>query len=364
MLRLVTYKKNSSSTLDKDYPGLNPSKDHQHLIERYFKSQKVQNHSIRTITKEKSFLDSWFKLHGREDRQLFFWEAMQPIVGRTRIINYVGALVDSGLASSTIRSYLGILSRYFNFILGYPYFIDGEITSLIRDRYNDLEQPISEYDYPVHVYNGEKLGVPFDPEKLYEFYNLMRDKYLSHSKNEAFVARNYAMLVVAGESGLRIDEIINLEIEDLLFDSKKIQTRYAKGTKGSGKRARTTLFTPLAQDTMKFYLKIRKEYIDKNDSVKYVFPTKTGNKLSYTSVRLALKEMVGIAKKEKFLILPHMSWHWMRRIFATRFIERFPNQLHILLTLLGHIGPGTVHNYIRHSDAWMDDKIKEMLERF
>ena len=60
--------------------------------------------------------------------------------------------------------------------------------------------------------------------------------------------------------------------------------------------------------------------------------------------------------------MDHLSWHWFRRIFATRFIERFPGKLHVLIALLGHTTASTVHAYIRHSEAWMDKHILEMLE--
>jgi len=171
------------------------------------------------------------------------------------------------------------------------------------------------------------------------------------------------MIVLAGESGLRIDEIINLEPHDLFFESKKVQTRFAKGTKGSGKRARTTLLTPLAMDTLKYYLTIRKKIIKKSMESPYLFPSKSGNKLDYSSIHLALKKMVKQAQSEGLPILDHFSWHWMRRIFATRFIERFPHQLSVLVSLLGHVTPNTVHCYVRHSEAWMDEKIKEILNR-
>jgi integrase len=53
----------------------------------------------------------------------------------------------------------------------------------------------------------------------------------------------------------------------------------------------------------------------------------------------------------------------MRRIFATRFIEKFPHQLSVLISLLGHVTPNTVHCYIRHSEAWMDKKILDVLNK-
>ena len=120
-----------------------------------------------------------------------------------------------------------------------------------------IEQPVTEFDLPHHVYEGERLGVPLDPERLYDFYSILRAKYLKSSVGwEAVRARNYAMAVLAGESGLRVDELLNLEIgKDLFFESHKLQTRFAKGTRGSGKRGRITLFPPLARDTVRYYLK-------------------------------------------------------------------------------------------------------------
>lgn len=363
MLRVISYQKDNSKTVTKEYEGLNPHLDHHNLLQRYFESHRVRNYSVKSMAREKTFLESWFELHSNQNRKLFTWEAMQPILGRKRILNYANALIDSGLSSSTVRSYLGSLSRYFAYTLEYPYFIEGEITQRIQDRYHSIEQPVSEYDYPKHVYNGEKLGVPFDPERLYDFYSIIREKYLLRSRYKPVSARNYAMLVLTGESGLRIDEVCHLELIDLHFESNKLQTRFAKGTKGSGKRSRLTFFTPLAQDTIKYYLKVRSQLIDGHDDCKLLFPSKSGQVIDYSSAHAALKSMIHVAQKENFPILPHMSWHWLRRLFATRFIERFPNRLSELVTLLGHVTPNTVHCYIRHSEAWMDNRIKEMLER-
>jgi integrase len=362
MLKLATYKKDNAKTITQEYAGLNPHLDHKHLLQRYFESHRMQNHSSKTIIKEKNFLNSWFELHSTQNRILFTWEAMKPIIGRKRIMDYANALIDSGLSANTIRSYLGSLSRYFSYTLEYPYFIEDNSTTLrIQERYTHIEQPVSEYDYPKHVYNGEQLGIPLDPEKLYDFYSLVRTKYLLHSRYLSISARNYSMLVLAGESGLRIDEIFHLELADLFFESNKLQTRFAKGTNGSGKRSRVTFFTPLAQDTIKYYLKVRPQLIDGSDC-KYLFPSKSGKIIDYSSAHSALKTMTSIAQKEKFPVLSHLSWHWMRRLFATRFIERFPNRLSELVSLLGHVTPNTVHCYIRHSEPWMDSRINKMLE--
>jgi len=148
---------------------------------------------------------------------------------------------------------------------------------------------------------------------------------------------------------------------DLFFDSHKLQTRHAKAAKGSGKRARITLFTPLARDTLRYYLKHVRPHFDQRKG-NWLFLSNRGTRLSYGALYLGLKEMGTIARKAGFPIATHMGWHWFRRIFATRFIERFPNRLAVLIDLLGHMSPNTVHRYIRHSEAWMDHEIQSVLK--
>ena len=333
------------------------------LLEAYIQSHRVRNHSEKTIHRERSFLRGWFEGHGSCAFPLYVWEAMTPHLGRERLIEYTKALQDSELSSDTIRSYLGSLRSFFSFVLEHPFVKISTGFVRIQSLYGSIDQPISEYDIPTHVYDGERAGVPLDPELLYEFYAVIRKNYLNvPGQAQALAARNYAALVLAGESGLRADELLHLEIQDLHFDSLKIQTRWAKGTRGSGKRARRTLFTPLAQDTARFYLAQVRPLIKNSGDTSFVFPSKTGGLLDYASLQKSLAQMKHAARRANFPILPHMSWHWMRRFFATRFIERFPNKLPVLISLLGHMSPGTVHRYIRHSEAWMDHQIQETLQ--
>ena len=335
---------------------------HLALLESYCQSHRIRNHSDKTIKRERTFLAGWFEEHGTGSRPLYTWEAMAPRAGRERLVEYGRALQQSQLTSDTIRAYLGILRGYFAFILEHPFLKTTTGFVRLQDLYGCIDQPISEYDMPVHVYDGERKGVPFEPARLYEFYAVIRKQYVdAPGKARAIAARNYTAMVLAGESGLRADELLHLEISDLHFDSFKIQTRFAKGTRGSGKRSRPTLFTPLARDTARFYLNEHRPLIKNAHQTSFLFPSKSGGLLDYASLQKGLTEMIAAANRADFPVLPHMSWHWMRRFFATRFIERFPNKLSVLITLLGHMNPSTVHRYIRHSQAWMDKQINEAL---
>jgi len=334
---------------------------HEQLISGYLQSHRIRNHADKTIHDTKRLLTAWFSLHGREARPLLTWEAMAPVSGRKRVVEYGKTLLASDVSVHTVRNYFGILRGFFSYVMEHPYVFDGDNPKRISDLYGPIEQPVSEFDMPVHVYNGETLGVPFDPARLYEFYAAVRSHYLKAGHNHTR-ARNYAMAVIAGESGLRSDEVSHLETKkDLFFDSRKLQTRHAKATRGSGKRSRVTLFTPLARDTIRYYLKHHRPFLCVGQSP-YLFPTKVGGPVPYNSMLGGLREIKKSVNETGFSVGDHMSWHWFRRLFATRFIERFPHQLSVLVELLGHVTPNTVHTYIRHSDAWTDRKIIEVLE--
>jgi site-specific recombinase XerD len=337
--------------------------DHHQFISGFIQSHRIRNLAESTIKKEESFLKAWFDSQGENHRPLFAWEAMDVEVGRKIVVDYGKLLLESGITTHTIRSYLGLLRRFFSYVLEHPLVYEGNKAIRIQDRYGViLFQPVSEFDMPRYVYDGERAGVPMDPAKLYEFYAVLRRNYLSSSGFTAIRERNYAMTVLAGETGLRVDELIHLEVDkDLLFDSKKVQTRHAKAAKGSGKRCRSTLFPPLARDTMKFYLSRSRKYLA-TSSTPWLFPSKTGRRLAYATAQAALKEMVTTAQAHDFPVADHMTWHWFRRIFATTFIENHPGKLPVLIELLGHMSPNTVHRYIRHSEAWIDKQIQEVLE--
>ena len=337
---------------------------HEELIDGYMRSHRIRNHSDITISKESNFLRKWFVEYGYDDRPLYAWEAMSPDVGRIIVQGYIKNLLLAELHPATVRDYLGTLNRFFSFVLEHPAITVSGRFARVDEFYGvKLAKPFSEFDIPRHAYDGEVRGVPLDPDSLYGFFAALRSKYVNLSgRYQATRARNYAMVVVAGETGLRLDEVRHLETVDLFFDGHKIQTRYAKGARGSGKKARLSIFPPLARDTLRHYLKIHRPVIVGKRDTDMLFPSRFGRVLSDGQNRTDLQRMCEAARAANFPILPHMSWHWLRRVFATRFIERFPDKMAALIKLLGHSNPHTVHRYIRHSDAWMDAQIQAVME--
>ena len=110
--------------------------DHERLLLSYFQSYRVRNFSPRRIEKEEHFLETWFLEH-----ELLTWQAMESVTGRKRVTDYANALIETGISTATVRSYLGILRRYFSYVLEFP-FVGVNPVRRIQEVYGPIDQPV------------------------------------------------------------------------------------------------------------------------------------------------------------------------------------------------------------------------------
>jgi len=169
-----------------------------------------------------------------------------------------------------------------------------------------------------------------------------------------------------GESGLRADEILHLDAlglhRDLFYEHNCIQTRYGKGTKGSGKRVRKTIFTPFAQATMRVYEDHIRPSFPNAKTNPALFLTESGERISYKAMWHNLHSIVEEGRKAGLELPPKLSWHSLRKSFATNFMEQHPDRPWVLMDLMGHLNPSTLHRYVKHSRAYYDQAIEDIVE--
>ena len=337
--------------------------DHQALLQSYLDTHITRNHSDRTIEHERRFLTGWFEgflvpdeHHPDHQRQLLLWEAMAPVAGRERIRAFSKGLVLSLYSPTTVRTYLVYLRRLFEYILEYPYIPGNEVQSIVA-KYGRIEQPVLEYDYPVHVLDGEDEDFVLTGERLVAFYDFVRSKYIPSKQKHLPASRDYTMIVVAGESGLRADEICHLDTRDLFYEHSCLQTRYGKGANGSGKRVRKTIFTPFAQETMRVYETAIRPAFPGAKTQAALFLTERGDRVEYAGIWNNLRTIARAARTAG-LDLPHkFSWHSLRKSFATNFLEEHPDQVWLLMNLMGHLNPGSLFRYVVHTKEYFEQGI-------
>jgi integrase len=346
--------------------------DHNAIIDKYGNTFLTRNLCERTMKFQLRYIKGWFEgirikdqTHPEGERQLLLWEAMEPICGHERIANFSNGLYLLGLSSSTRYNYLGILRRFFDYVLEWPY-IPGE-SRHIASKYGPLEQPVLSYDYPVHVIDHEDEGFALTGDALLDFYNFVRTEHIKGCQKKLTASRDYTMIVLAGESGLRANELRNLDAfgahNDLFYERNLIQTRFGKGFKGSGKRTRKTIFTDLAQiTTHTFEERIRPQFPNATTNPA-LFLAETGVRIAYSSMERSLRCIVSAARETGMDLPPNMSWHSLRRSFATNYIERYPQHLWTLLQMLGHINPGSINHYVKFRKNHLEKTINTVLKK-
>lgn len=357
-----------AADLSQETPSIDEQRnDHDAVLRGYLDTHRTRNHTEGTRRAEERLLRKWFAAHAPEDRDapLFVWEAMTPVLGRERVMAYVKGLVAQGRQKpSTVLNKVGILRRFFDYVLEWPY-IPGSGGSSIQARYGPIEQPVLSYDYPSHSWHERREDMPLTRSELHSFYKAMHRRVQQAGRRKAAIlGRNYTVFIIAAESGLRIHEILALDIErDLLFDSNRLQTRAGKGYRGSGPRVRQTIFTPFAQATVRHYLDHVRPSFRKWSQQPLVILSERGRALGLGGAMYAMRTLKAIGSEAGLRIPPRFGWHSLRRSFATIFMEETPESPWVLMEMLGHSNPSTLHHYVYHPRAYHEQVMDNVVER-
>jgi len=146
--------------------------------------------------------------------------------------------------------------------------------------------------------------------------------------------RNRAMLELLYSSGIRANEILSLDVEDV---NLKHETALIQG-KGSKER-----MVPIGKTAKRFlesYIVAVRPYLLKNKSEKAMFLGKNGGRLSYGAFRRAI---VSIVEQAGF---DDVTAHTFRRSCTTELILSGANMYHVK-ELLGHESLDTLKHYAK-----------------
>jgi site-specific recombinase XerD len=143
--------------------------------------------------------------------------------------------------------------------------------------------------------------------------------------------RDFAIVMLFLQSGLRVSELVNLKIQDVDFTSREITIR-----QGKGRKDRVVPLVKQAEAAVKSYLKVR----DAQPEYDEVFIARNGTSMDQRTVRYRIHKYykeAGIKKKA--------SVHTLRHTFSTHQIH---NGLKInqLKEVLGHRRMETTYKYV------------------
>jgi integrase/recombinase XerC len=148
-------------------------------------------------------------------------------------------------------------------------------------------------------------------------------------------ARDRAILETLYSTGLRVSELVSLNMDDIDFLGEVVHVR------GKGKKERITPIGSSALQSIQQYIEFRNKRAEGNGNFdsKVLFVNKHGQRLSTRSVR---------RKMDKYLIMagldPSISPHTLRHSFATHMLNNGAD-LRSVQELLGHQSLSTTQIY-------------------
>ena len=171
---------------------------------------------------------------------------------------------------------------------------------------------------------------------LKEIHRPMRNKNLPsiYSQKEIKLlvdcitnTKHKTIIFIIYSAGLRVSELLNMRVEDILVDRKMVFIRRSKGRKDR--------YTTLADTALAMLHDYLKEYKPE----KYLFEGQYGGQYSSTSIR----NILHAAKKKAGVSTPG-SVHTLRHSFATHLLEN-GTDLRYIQELLGHSSSKTTEIY-------------------
>lgn len=170
--------------------------------------------------------------------------------------------------------------------------------------------------------------------------------------NGADSVRLVCLLEMLYATGLRVSELVGLPMSAIGDDRQFLMVA------GKGGRERMVPLSDNAQEALKSYLNVRKQFIspdDKGTQTQWLFPSRTSESGHLTRQRFAqlLKDLAEVAGIESGRVSPHI----LRHAFATHLLSNGAD-LRSVQKMLGHADIATTQIYTHV----IGDKAKETVE--
>ena len=162
-------------------------------------------------------------------------------------------------------------------------------------------------------------------------------------------ARDRAILEVLYSTGIRVSELVALNMDDIDFLGEVVHVR------GKGKKERIAPISSSALQTIQHYMEFRNKRSQNNENfdIRVLFVNKHGRRLSTRSVRRKMDKYLKIAGLD-----PNISPHTLRHSFATHMLNNGAD-LRSVQELLGHQSLSTTQVYTHLTTS----KLKEVYDQ-
>jgi integrase/recombinase XerD len=280
---------------------------------------------LNTLRVEEGLADNSIISYKQELQRMTLYLERQKIesiqqIHQDSILEHLKWMHEENLATSTRSHYVSTLRHFFRYLK-----LDGEIT-----------------DNPM-----EKISLPKKTQHLPSVLTLEEvDRLLSTPDiTKPLGLRDRTLLETLYSTGMRVSEIIHIQLTDIHLDMGFIQTI------GKGNKERIVPIGEVAEEWLQRYLQEGRPKLVKDEEAaqNYLFVNNHGKPLSRQGVWKNLKKLVMMANISK-----DISPHTLRHSFATHLLENGAD-LRVVQELLGHSDISTTQIYTHIHAQHMKD---------
>ncbi|WP_202076815.1 site-specific tyrosine recombinase XerD [Caldalkalibacillus salinus] len=280
---------------------------------------------IHYLSVEKGLATNTLQAYERDLTSFFQHIEQQEIkeiesITRRHVIDYLTVLRDKGRASTTLSRTLSSIRTFFQFLVR-----DGYIQT---DPTTHIESPKRERRLP-KVLTAEEVNMLLEAPKLH--------------RNRSLAERDEAMLEVLYATGLRVSELIAIELDHVY-----VHMGYVK-CMGKGARERIVPLGDIAIKSLERYMNSGRRTLDKSKQAKALFLNHHGRMMTRQGFWKNLKSLskqAGIKKE--------LTPHTLRHSFATHLLENGAD-LRSVQEMLGHADISTTQIYTHVTKARLKD---------
>lgn len=170
------------------------------------------------------------------------------------------------------------------------------------------------------------VSLPKKEKKLPKFfyYNEIQELIDRTNEDTPVDARNGLILELLYATGVRVSELVSIQLSDIDFSSQSIRII------GKGNKERIVYFHDIAKEKLMRYIERDRSFFLKGKSSSYLLLNQKGGPLTTRGVELILDGII-----EKTALHKNISPHMLRHSFATHLLNEGCDLLTVQ-TLLGH----------------------------
>ncbi len=196
---------------------------------------------------------------------------------------------------------------------------------------------------PAADINAVRVGAARQPRGLQEpeVHALLR---VAGASGHGLARRNYALMQLMIQTGLRVSEVASLRIADVVLRDRSGRVRVREG---KGGKARDVPLNATARRALRRYLDTRgpAEAHGNPAADEPLFASKRGTPATVRSIQAVIAALARRARITRIKVSPHT----LRHTFALNYLQHNPGKLVELADLLGHDSLDTTAIYTRPS---------------